>query len=114
MIEQEEIKIPIKKGTKTLAILKLLTAFINYPTDKELELIATLIDNKLYVLSKDNRVKLRMAINMDKYTFNTYIKRLKDKGVFIKNKEGVLTINSYLIVLTSNNSITIKFDESAG
>ncbi len=102
-----ELKVPIKDGTGTKTKLRIVNCFINNLTEVELDIVAKMIDDNYIELNKNNRSQLRSSLNMNKYSFNNYIKYLKDKKV-LYTKDNVLMLHPNIIKITADNKITIE------
>jgi|ERR1700739_95433 len=105
-----ELNIPIKKGTKSLAILRLLNPFLSNLTDIEMAIVSTCIDMGIESITRYNRSNLRDKLKMGKYSFNNYILSLKKKGVIIQTTTDLL-VNPKVKELLEQDSYTIKFNE---
>lgn len=101
-------EIPIKRETYHLAVLKMLNPFLNL-TDYEMEIISAMLKNEILILTSITRKNLKGILNKDTFTFNNYIKRLKDKGTLIKTEKG-LELNSGLRGCFDSNEFTFKFN----
>lgn len=112
---EDILKIPVGKGNSKKAMLKLLRTYINKPTDTEIDIVADMLEHKVYILDRGNRVDVRTRLSINKYTFNNYLKRLKDKGfVYLDTKDKTLKLNPGIINLTKDNTIQVNFYEPAG
>ena len=75
-------------------------------TDKELEVLSLFIDNSdtVNLCSSETKKKVAKKLNIDNSnTLNIYVKRLKDKGAILKDKDGykvskLLERNSQVII----------------
>lgn len=105
-----ELNIPIPKGTRSKAVLKLLNPFLNDLSDTEINIVSTILDMNIKVLTRTNRVNLRDKLKMTKYNFNNYIQFLKKKGIIIQTKDDLI-LNSRVVTLSKDNSYTISFIE---
>lgn len=104
------LKIPVKKGGSKKFMLELLRPVISEPTSVEIKILADMLENETYILTRDNRVALRERLNIEKLTFNNYLQRLKAKGLIITNNKKLM-INPMLISATKGNVINIQVDE---
>lgn len=102
-----ELKIPIKEGSGTKTKLRIVNCFINNLTEVELDIVSKMIDSNYTQLTKNNRSELRSSLNMDKYSFNNYIKYLKDKKV-LYSKDNILELHPNILRITADNKITIE------
>ena|ERR1700752_5297456 len=103
-----ELIIPIDSKNKTKAILKLLNPFLANLTNKEIEIVSTMIDMDIEVLNKYSRADLRDKLNIDKYTFNNAVASLKSKKILIQSTVD-LRLNPALKTYTNDSTYTIKF-----
>lgn len=106
------LKIPVKKGGSKKLMLELIRPLISEPTSVEIRILAEMLEQKLYVLTKDNRARLRELLNIEKLTFNNYLQRLKNKDLILL-RDKKLIINPMLISITNNNTLNIEVNESA-
>lgn len=101
--------IPIKKENYHKAILLIFNQLGLNLTELELNLLASMFNNGIKVITKDIRKSLRESMNIDQFTFNNYIKRLKDKGILIK-EEDKLKINPSLENKVKDKEVHIIFN----
>lgn len=106
-----ELNIPIKKGTKTSAILRLLNPFLSDLSDSEISIVSTIIDMDIESIKGANRVKVREKVRMGKYNFNNYIVSLKKKGVILQTTTDLI-INPKVKSLVDQPTYTITFIEN--
>lgn len=106
-----ELNIPIKKGTKTGAIIRLLNPFLNNLSNSEISIISCIIDMNITSIKGSNRVNVRNKLNMGKYNFNNYILNLKKKGVIIQTTDDLI-INPKIVSLVDQSNYTITFVEN--
>lgn len=80
-------------------------------TDFELDILAAMLNNNMTVVNIDSREVIRKVLNKDKFIINNYIKRLKNKGVFLDiPNTKVLNINPTIIELIKEGQITYGFN----
>ena len=80
-----EYPINIDKSKQHKAALSIINCFLKL-SDRELELIVTILDNNIYNLDKEARKLIRESMNIDSYGLNNYILKLKNKGYIVDNK----------------------------
>lgn len=73
-------KIGVTRDNYHKAILTILNFNLKL-SDLELTLISTLLKRDIKRVNTDSKEVLRKELNIDKYTLNNYIKRLKDKKI---------------------------------
>ena len=105
-----EFKIPVNKDNIHKAILTVVNFNLGL-SELELDILATLLKNNLYLVDSKAREVVRKVLNKDKFQTNNYLLRLKKKGVIVQagdNKKWYLNPN--LKGLINTDSITFKFD----
>lgn len=107
-MEQQVLNIPTRNTVRS--ILEVINPFIGYLTSQEILLLEIMINNSWTTITSDNRVAIRLKSNLEKYTFNNYIKKLKDKKVLLV-KDEVLLVNPRIVSMTNGTSLNIKFNE---
>lgn len=80
--------IEVSRSNHHKAALSIVNCFLKL-TDFELDLIVGMLNNNIKVLNTKNRKKLRDQLDLNVYTFNNYIKRLKDRKYIIATKDGL-------------------------
>lgn len=103
-----EYNIPVKRGLYHQAVLKILNTFLNM-TDYEIEIVATMLKLNIQILDNQTRKLIRETTGKDLFTFNNYIKRLKDRNCLIKSKEGLI-LNENIRKNFQSNELTFRFD----
>lgn len=103
-----EYNLNISKLNHYKAALKIQNSFINL-TDFELDLIVEMLNSKVEVLNTKNRRMLRDQLNTNVYTFNNYIKRLKDRGYLVEATGG-LKLHDSIIAAANSKSINITIN----
>ena len=73
-------------------------------TTRELRTLASLIDSKGELCSKENRTAGAMSLGISIGVMNTYIKRIKDKKALNKNENGYVLSK----LLERNTSVEIR------
>lgn len=101
--------IHIRKEDYHKAFLLVLSQLGLNLTELEVNLLSNLMKRGYYKITKDTRRIIRETLNIDQFTFNNYIKRLKDKGVITKEKD-ILIINQNLVDKVKDNEIHITFE----
>lgn len=74
----------------------------------EMKIVSYMLEHKIYILDLDNKQIIRLALDLDKFTFNNYIKRLKD-GNILMNKDRINYLDNGIINLVANEELTFKF-----
>ena len=103
-----EFKLNLPSTSKKLMI-EMINPVIGNLTTKEIELLSTIIDMKISVLDKDSRTDVRMKLDMDKFNFNNYIKKLREKKVLQQVDKLTLKVNPNLVHILKHDSININF-----
>ena len=101
--------IPIKKEHYYKASLLIFNQLGLSLTELELNLLSTLFSQGYFIITREVRSKLRDILNIDQFTLNNYIKRLKDKGVLVKSDDS-LQVNQSLQTKLKDKEIHITFD----
>jgi hypothetical protein len=101
-----ELKAPLKE--KNRLMLEMLNPMIGNLTAKEIRIVLYMVDNKRYKLNKDLRTDVRMSLDMEKFNFNNYLSKLKNKKILI-NDRGFLSLNPKISYMLSQESLTINF-----
>lgn len=101
--------IPVKKEYYFKAILLIFNQLGLNLTDLEISIIESMLSRGISIINKEIRKIVREYLNIDQFTFNNYIKRLKDKGVLIKEKD-ILRINPQLEEKVKDKEVHIIFD----
>lgn len=105
-----EIAVPVKKENLNKAKLLLLRRFLNNITDLEATIISEMLNKKILVLDRDTKPLLMQSLNIGVHNFNNNVKRLADKGIlYIPQGSKTWTLNSKILQITKDNSITIEF-----
>lgn len=100
--------IKLNKDKYHNAIVKVIACFLNL-TDFEIDVLVTMLKYNIYSITTDTRIIIRNQLGKDTYTFNNYIKRLKDKKALVV-KDGVLVILPSIVKCVKDQEINIKFD----
>lgn len=102
-------KIPISKENYYKAALTIINPLGLNLTPFELDLLSVMLQNSFFVLTRATRKTLRGIIDSDQFTFNNYIKRLKDKGILV-SKGSDLIVNEALVEQLEDKEIHIVFE----
>ena len=102
-----KLKLPIAQKTKYL--IQMLNPVMGDLTDKEIDILVVIADKKIDILNKDTRTDVRMFLNMDKYNFNNYIKKLVTKKVLQQVDRLTLKVNPNILHILKHDSINISF-----
>lgn len=101
-----DYSIKVSKDKYYKAALSLMNCFLKL-TEFELDLIITMLNHNIKSISKDSRIILRDLLSKDSYTFNNYIKRLKDKKALIEVNEE-LVINPNITKSIVDDELNVK------
>lgn len=104
-----EFKLNLPISQKTKYLIQMLNPIMGNLTDKEISILSTVIDKQITILNKDTRTDVRMALNMDKFNFNNYIKKLVTKKVFQQVDKNTLRVNPNISHILKHDSININF-----
>jgi hypothetical protein len=102
-----KLKLPIAQKTKYL--IQMLNPVMGNLTDKEVEILVVIVDKQITILNKDTRTDIRMFLNMDKFNFNNYIKKLVTKKVFQQADKNTLKVNPTILHILKHDSINLSF-----
>ena len=91
-----KLTIPIAKNLGYRAVLSILN-FTTQMTETELDIVSTMLDNNIRVLTRRTRASLLTLLKKDKFTLNNHISRLKDKGILTLNEDRWFEINPNLV-----------------
>lgn len=100
--------IKIRKEEYVLTALKIVNCIYKL-SELELKILVQIINNRYSVLDRSTRSSIRELLNTDKYTFNNYIAKLKNKQILIP-KDKHLTINPVIIKLLSDRKFEFNFE----
>lgn len=93
-----EYKIAVDSKSYCKAILMIYNFKLRL-SDLELDIVSVLLRSKLKMVNTNSREIIIKELNIDKYTLNNYIKRIKDKGIFSKvNKDLIVDPNLFEII----------------
>ncbi len=102
-----KLKLPISQKTKYL--IQMLNPVMGHLTDKEIDILVVIADKQISNLDKDTRTDIRMSLDMDKFNFNNYIKKLKEKKVFIEIDKNSLKVNPNILHILKHDSVNLSF-----
>lgn len=98
--------ITVKQSTYHKAILLILNFNLKL-TNTELDIVSIVLDNTDQVLDSKVREVIRLKLNKDKFTINNYIKRLIDKGIFIRTTDSI-QINPSILEIVKDNKVSFE------
>lgn len=111
---EDVIKIPYNNPEqKNLIILKLWRSFINNPTETEMSILANFLTNEKGIISSDERHRVRTKMNIEKFSFNNYVQKLKNRGLLYIDSDKIMRINNNILSLVKKNNFSIQLDELA-
>lgn len=102
-----KLNLPILQKTKYL--IQMLNPIMGNLTDTEIDILVVIADKQISIINKDTRTEVRMTLNMDKFNFNNYIKKLKEKKVLIEINRLSLKVNPNILHILKHDSINISF-----
>jgi hypothetical protein len=101
------LKLPVSK--KTEYIIRMLNPVMGNLTDKEIDILVVIADKNISIINKDTRTDVRMALNMDKFNFNNYIKKLVTKKVLQQVDRLTLKVNPNILHILKHDSVNLSF-----
>jgi hypothetical protein len=101
------LKLPISK--KTEYIIRMLNPVMGNLTDKEISILVVIADKQITIIDKDTRTDVRMALDMDKFNFNNYIKKLKEKKILQQVDKLTLKVNPWILHILKHDSVNLSF-----
>lgn len=87
----------------------MLNPIMGHLTEKEIEILVVIVDKQISILDKDSRTDIRMSLDMDKFNFNNYIKKLVTKKVFQQVDKNTLKVNSNILHILKHDSVNLSF-----
>lgn len=102
-----KLKLPIAQKTKYL--IQMLNPIMGHLTEKEIEILVVIVDKQISILDKDSRTDIRMSLDMDKFNFNNYIKKLVTKKVFQQVDKNTLKVNPNILHILKHDSVNLSF-----
>lgn len=101
------LKLPISKKTEYL--IKMLNPIMGNLTDKEIEILVVIVDKQITIIDKNTRTDVRMFLDMDKFNFNNYIKKLVTKKVLQQVDRLTLKVNPNILHILKHDSVNLSF-----
>ena len=101
------LKLPISK--KTEYIIRMLNPVMGNLTDKEIEILVVIADKQITIIDKNTRTDVRMFLDMDKFNFNNYIKKLVTKKVLQQVDRLTLKVNPNILHILKHDSVNLSF-----
>ena len=101
--------VKVKKEQYVKAILLVVNQLGLNMTPSELSIIVTSINRNMLVFNLITRKALKGYLNIDSFTFNNYIKKLKDKGVLMRYEKD-LEVNRGLLTYVKDKEIHLTFE----
>lgn len=102
-----KLKLPIAQKTKYL--IQMLNPIMGHLTEKEIEILVVIVDKQISILDKDSRTDVRMTLDMDKFNFNNYIKKLSTKKVLQPVDKNTLKVNPTILHILKHDSVNLSF-----
>lgn len=102
-----KLKLPIEEKTKYL--IQMLNPVMGNLTDKEIDILVVIADKQITIINKDTRTDVRMHLNMDKFNFNNYIKKLVTKKVLQQVDRLTLKVNPNILHILKHDSVNLSF-----
>jgi glutaredoxin 2 len=87
----------------------MLNPIMGHLTEKEIEILVVIVDKQISILDKDSRTDIRMSLDMDKFNFNNYIKKLVTKKVFQQVDKNTLKVNPNILHILKHDSVNLYF-----
>ena len=104
-----EFKLKLPIANKNKLMIEMINPIIGNLTSKEIEILVVIANKQIEVIDKNTRTDIRMALNMDKFNFNNYIKKLKEKKVLKQVDKLTLNVNPNLLHILKYDSLNISF-----
>ena len=101
------LKLPVSK--KTEYIIRMLNPVMGNLTEKEIDILVVIADKQISIINKDTRTDVRMFLNMDKFNFNNYIKKLVTKKVLQQVDRLTLKVNPNILHILKHDSVNLSF-----
>jgi hypothetical protein len=102
-----KLKLPIAQKTKYL--IQMLNPIMGNLTDKEIEILVVIADKQITIIDKNTRTDVRMFLDMDKFNFNNYIKKLVTKKVLQQVDRLTLKVNPNILHILKHDSVNLSF-----
>jgi len=104
-----EFKLKLPIANKNKLMIEMINPIIGNLTSKEIEILVVIANKQISVIDKNTRTDIRMALDMDKFNFNNYIKKLKEKKVLKQVDKLTLNVNPKLLHILKHDSLNIVF-----
>lgn len=104
-----EFKLNLPATNKNKLVIEMINPIIGNLTSKEVAILVTIADKHISVLDKDSRTDIRMSLDMDKFNFNNYIKKLRSKKILQQVDKNTLKVNPNLLHILKHDSLNINF-----
>lgn len=78
-------------------------------TEKEIEILVVIVDKQITIIDKNTRTDVRMFLDMDKFNFNNYIKKLVTKKVLQQVDRLTLKVNPNILHILKHDSVNLSF-----
>ena len=104
-----EFKLKLPIANKNKLMIEMINPIIGNLTSKEIEILVVIANKQISVIDKNTRTDIRMALDMDKFNFNNYIKKLKEKKVLKQVDKLTLSVNPNLLHILKHDSLNIMF-----
>lgn len=104
-----EFKLNLPIAQKTKYLIQMLNPIMGHLTEKEINILVVIVDKQISILDKDTRTDIRMTLDMDKFNFNNYIKKLVTKKVFQSIDKNTLKVNPNILHILKHDSVNLSF-----
>lgn len=104
-----EFKLKLPIAQKTRYLIQMLNPIMGHLTEKEIEILVVIVDKQITILDKDSRTDIRMTLDMDKFNFNNYIKKLSTKKVLQPVDKNTLQVNPNILKILKHDSVNLSF-----
>lgn len=104
-----EFKLKLPIAQKTRYLIQMLNPIMGNLTEKEIEILVVIVDKQIAILDKDSRTDIRMTLDMDKFNFNNYIKKLSTKKVLQPVDKNTLQVNPNILKILKHDSVNLSF-----
>lgn len=104
-----EFKLKLPIAQKTRYLIQMLNPIMGNLTEKEIEILVVIVDKQITILDKDSRTDIRMTLDMDKFNFNNYIKKLSTKKVLQPVDKNTLQVNPNILKILKHDSVNLSF-----
>ena len=101
-----EYNLNIKKSNHTKVVLNVVNCFLKL-TSKEIDIIATLVDNNIIDINRATKDVIRKSVGIDGYGLNNYILKLRKKGILVNNR-----LSTNIIQACKDKSIVINLNST--